>query len=577
MFSVPLLQRPYAWECDEWDNFWIDILDCINSNSIQGQLMHNSNFNELKFQDNHFMGLFIFVQDGVTKKVFDGQQRISTILIFLSIIRQLLNQSNEEFAKELSKTIFRNYLCFTDDEAKKTGDRLEMGFFDKNFFSSFILSEETDLEKIKTDMNSFSASRKIKSYEKIRDCFFYLLGKVSDHIEGKSDIEKVKLLKILYYTLKDGLDFVQITIDSEEKAAVVFETVNSRAEPLSEADLIKVYVLEGLGPDDIEDNFEKWNKIIENVSEVRIVDYIKDNFISRHPLQPDDSVKHGLYKIVKKRVTSSLLQSYFDSLYNESFHYSEILFPNEINNDPNDELKRIYSDIATLKIQRINPLILAGLSVYTELSDKFSFLKLVESFVFRYKIIVNHSPDQLLKIVNYLSVKVRNSADYTLDNLKSEMLEDRHKINDSKIDLYLTGFGKNAKKPLIRFILSKIENEIRRSKGCVPIIYGRRLSIEHILPENVRTEDLSKFGVTREDHEELYWRLGNLLLVKIKTNNTLEQKIISEKLEILQRVTDFEMVKEFYNHNNAKTSWGKTEIMSGQHHVNSLMKAIWPL
>jgi len=233
-FSVPLLQRPYAWECDEWDNFWIDILDSINNNNIQGQLMHNENFNDLEFSDNHFMGLLIFVQEADTKKVFDGQQRISTILILLSIIRQLLNQSSEESARELSKTIFRNYLCFTDDEARKTGNRLEMGFFDKDFFSSYILSEETALETIKTDIKSFSASRKIKSYEKIRDCFFYLLEKVSDHIDGKSDVEKVKLLKIIYYTLKDGLDFVPITIDSEEKAAIVFETVNSRAEPLSE-------------------------------------------------------------------------------------------------------------------------------------------------------------------------------------------------------------------------------------------------------------------------------------------------------------------------------------------------------
>jgi len=300
-----------------------------------------------------------------------------------------------------------------------------------------------------------------------------------------------------------------------------------------EADLIKVYVLEGLGIEDIEDNFEKWNKIIENVSEDRIVDYIKDNFISRYPLQPDDSIKHELYKVVKNRVSASILQSYFDLLYSESFHYSEILFPNEINNDPSDELKRVYSDIATLKIQRINPLILAGLSVYTEPSDKLTFLKLVESFVFRYKIIVNHSPDQLLKIVNSLSVKVRNTTDYSVDNLKSELLEDCHKINDSVINSYLTGFGKNAKKPLIRFILTKIENEIRRSKGCVPIMYGRRLSIEHILPENVNTADLSRLCVTHEDHEELYWRLGNLLLVKKSTNNDLGQKSISDKLAIL--------------------------------------------
>ena len=79
---IPLYQRPYSWEKQNWDTLWQDILACYADG---GKL------------DTHFMGAIVSlavttIPIGVNKHlIIDGQQRLTTISLLLCAIRHFLD------------------------------------------------------------------------------------------------------------------------------------------------------------------------------------------------------------------------------------------------------------------------------------------------------------------------------------------------------------------------------------------------------------------------------------------------------------------------------------------------------
>lgn len=86
-FKIPRFQRPYSWEKDEVENFWED----ITKNK----------------DENYFIGSMVVFQS--VKPYFgivDGQQRLTTITIILSVIRDsFIKLEQENLAKGIHKYI----------------------------------------------------------------------------------------------------------------------------------------------------------------------------------------------------------------------------------------------------------------------------------------------------------------------------------------------------------------------------------------------------------------------------------------------------------------------------------------
>src|SRR2546430_9357852 len=81
-YVIPLFQRPYSWEKKEWNELWDDLLEVYDSvNSKE-----------------HFIGSIVTIPfeptpAGVSKfTLIDGQQRLTTVLILLSAIRELASE-----------------------------------------------------------------------------------------------------------------------------------------------------------------------------------------------------------------------------------------------------------------------------------------------------------------------------------------------------------------------------------------------------------------------------------------------------------------------------------------------------
>lgn len=78
-YVVPLFQRPYSWEKKEWDVLWEDLVWLCQNEEPKG----------------HFIGSIatiptVSVSEGVSKfLLIDGQQRLATIFILLTLLRDV--------------------------------------------------------------------------------------------------------------------------------------------------------------------------------------------------------------------------------------------------------------------------------------------------------------------------------------------------------------------------------------------------------------------------------------------------------------------------------------------------------
>ena len=97
-YVVPLFQRPYSWKKSEWQALWNDLVELCKADNPRP----------------HFMGSIVTmptmsVPEGVNKYLLiDGQQRLTTVFILLSALRDTAKQSEEELAAEIDNTILVN-------------------------------------------------------------------------------------------------------------------------------------------------------------------------------------------------------------------------------------------------------------------------------------------------------------------------------------------------------------------------------------------------------------------------------------------------------------------------------------
>jgi uncharacterized protein with ParB-like and HNH nuclease domain len=94
-YVIPLFQRTYSWTNGEWDILWRDLVDLCEAENPR----------------THFIGSMvnmptISVPEGVSKYLLiDGQQRLTTIFVILTLLRDKAKESqNEEFANEINNT-----------------------------------------------------------------------------------------------------------------------------------------------------------------------------------------------------------------------------------------------------------------------------------------------------------------------------------------------------------------------------------------------------------------------------------------------------------------------------------------
>nr|WP_276588535.1 DUF262 domain-containing protein [Enterobacter roggenkampii] len=535
--TIPRFQRPYSWEKDEVENFWED----ITKNN----------------DENYFIGSMVVFQS--VKPYFgivDGQQRLTTITIILSVIRDaFLTLKQDNLARGIHKYIEKANVDNEDEFIlnSETSFPFLQGViqsYKKNIIKDEIGVEESNLQNaynlIKNKLTALIPQ--ITSYDNKQ---IELFNDVKD-----SPIQKLKDIRDKILALK--LVFIQL--DNEDDAYLIFETLNARGRDLKTSDLVKNLFLKKLRSNNSRFDAAKisWNNLVskfDNDSGEQTLDnYLLHYWLSEHKYITDKK----LFPEIKSTLgdDNQKAENLLNTIIKTADYYKQITYPNSVEWSKQElKIKTIFESLNLFKVKQQSSMTLALTRAWRE--DKItlkvlkSSLEKIEYFHFVFNAITSQRSSGVIA-TTYSEHAINLTAAISHDQIQS-ILNSLFKSLDSKLpsfDEFYVNFAelnylsnKTRNKNIIKYILSK---QLGDAISCLNINH-HLLTIEHYIPEsNIKS------GVPGD----IIGSIGNLLLIDETTNNNiLKNSAIAEKYSILNK-SGYPLTQTYI----MSPLWGEQEI-----------------
>ncbi len=507
-FVIPVYQRNYDWRREHCEQLIDDLLNVIKEE-----------------QDAYFMGSIVSIPSdghGTEQVIIDGQQRITTISIFLLAMRNLLEKDAiTADDKNLSKKIDDHYL-----KDKYTGD-----------------VDRIRLKPVKDDDKAFQKLFKNSSDEFIDDSNITNNYKFFESriIEIVKDTNHKISVDDLFDAFKK-LMIVDIKLDREkDKPQLVFESLNSTGKKLEEGDLIRNFILMNKKPAEQENLYEDYWHPIEKNTQHNVSDFIRD-YLTHHNSKPPrkDRVYRAFRKFIQEEQQGSgfQLENFLGRLRQFSEYYGQIRF----SDIPEPAVKEAMTRINDVDIGVSYPYLLDLFHAWQSekrVTDEemTEALTLIESFAFRRRI-CEVPTNMLNKIFATLGKNIRQNIkedDNYLEVLKYHLTQKSGNSRFPQDDEF--------KKHLIERDIYNLKDKNRRhlfeglehfeNKERINIKDEEDLSVEHIMPQTLRPEWRKALGENfAEIHEKYLHTLGNLTMTGYNSkysNNPFTEKRDMEK------------------------------------------------
>lgn len=477
-FVIPIYQRTYSWGERECRQLWDDIMRTGRNDIVSA----------------HFVGSIVYVEKGLYSVssqspllVIDGQQRLTTITLLIEALARSLGES--EPLEGFSAKKLRNYYLLNPLEDGERKYKLLLSQTDKD--SLIALLEQRARPK--------DYSLRIEANF---DFFKRWVG------EAKSEI--VALCKGLA-----KLVIVDISLNrDQDNPQLIFESLNSTGRELSQADLIRNFILMGLEPQLQSSLYEEhWRPMEVDFGQEAYTTHF-DSFM-RHYL----TVKTGeipnvrqVYEAFKQYARSTKvkgIESLVADIHTFAGHYCAMALGTE--KDP--LLKVAFHDLRELKVDVAYPFLL---ELYHDFASELltrdelhKVVRLVESYVFR-RAVCGIPTNSLNKTFATFTKTLKK--DRYLESVQAYFIllpSYRRFPNDEEFkrelvirDLY--NFRSRS------YWLRRLENFGRKERVSVD-----EYTIEHILPQNevLSTKWRTDLGSEWEHIQKTYLHtLGNLTL-----------------------------------------------------------------
>lgn len=511
-YNIPRFQRPFSWEKTQVEDFWSDT---ITDNSAD-----------------YFIGSMVVYEEDRTKKTFgivDGQQRLTTITLTLCALRNAFE--NQGF----------------HDQALGVHNLIERKNIDNK--PEYVLQPETSYPYFQEHIQKFGnpvIEEKVGEEERLLKAAFDLIsGNIEDSVSSinsdpslNEDTKKEDIIKKLTLIREKilGLKVIYITLDNEDDAYVIFETMNTRGKDLTIADLLKSHLLKPMKPQNAKVDIYKgnWNNIVSTIekSNVELDEFLYHHWLSKYERYVPAK---KLFKSIKKEiVTPEKSKLYFDELYQDSKTYCSILSPSSISWGKNElGIRSSLEALVLFRVKQQVPMLLSVMREYRagNLKQKHTqgILEAIENFHFIFSAITSQrSSGGISGMYASHAIKLVNSESFdekisTLTSLKGELkrrLPSYQEFEANFIEISHTDEADKQKK-LVQYILSKVDAYYAHG---LPIDYAQ-MTIEHLSPQNPKG---------RTPHQNI-GQLGNLILMKADLNSELDNKSFSEKRALLEK------------------------------------------
>lgn len=475
-FIIPIYQRTYSWLLPQCNQLFNDILKISSSESMQG----------------HFIGSVVYFQESIHTVsdvpkllVIDGQQRLTTVTLIIIALAEFIKDNNIEIDTTFTK--LQNYYLLNAEEDSELRYKLLLTKRDKDTLINLIKGIEPAEEH---------SLRLVENYK-----FF------------KSKISKDNVIDVYNGILR--LFIVDVALEKDkDNPQLIFESMNSTGLDLSQADLIRNYILMG---QDIKIQTELYEKYWFPMEQSYGNEYTaKFNWFVRDYL----SVKTGViptigkvYENFKTYVQSEKSPNTITEIVQDIFKYSGYYVSMVLRKERDIELRKLFSNILKLKVDVSYPFLLPVYNDYTDgkvtIEEFKEIIKLVENYVFR-RAICGIPTNSLNKTFATLYKSIYKNQ--YLESLKAafQLMENYKRFpNDTEFEREIT--SKDVYNFRSRnYLLHSLENFNRKE-----IVNTDNYTIEHIMPQNPKlsVKWQSMLGNNWQEVQKTYLHtLGNLTL-----------------------------------------------------------------
>ncbi|QPJ86004.1 DUF262 domain-containing protein [Sarcina sp. JB2] len=556
LFDIPDYQRAYSWNKDNLKQLIDDIMDSIGLNKE-----NNNGFEEY---EPYFIGSIVlcskeYKDDGSgLYDVIDGQQRLTSIIILIATIRDLTK--NEAYKNILSSLIYQkpNELM-----GIKESIRVRVRGKEAEFFKKYVLTDGgTDLvNEIDEKEISEAKQNMLNAIKTFKEVFIDENGEV---LESKLDeFTKYFLQKVVV---------VVITTDSFTSAFRLFNVINARGLPLTNADLLKSENLRVISEDKRNIYTDMWENIEQELGKDKLEQII--GFM--RTMKQNRKATATVYEEFSKKIFVSEpdyiginfvehLKEIKD-LYNKYINEGNIELSSKENSIYYQNLVRIMRDFIPYDEWMVA--LIKFIEKFKNDEDILEFLKVLEKRIVIDWVNGNSFADRLARVYKILEVIDSSSSleeikksNVFISDLERTTAYFRNSLDD--IEFYSKGRMLVPKYILIRLDMEKRNGEI--------LDYTNKIMLEHILPRNAKDAYWTT-NFTVDERKNWCNKLGNLVIINGTKNTKLNNKAFAEKVEqYLSKKSDFEITKEVL----ALNDWKIESVAGRQESLTNRALNLW--
>ncbi|MBM2624293.1 DUF262 and DUF1524 domain-containing protein [Helicobacter pylori] len=482
-FVIPIYQRVYSWEKEQCKQLWDDTIKIGGDDKMDG----------------HFIGSIVFVHDGIYSTshnellIIDGQQRLTTITLLLTALRDHWSDKRKE--------IEDHYLINSDEKGDKKF-RLILSESDKDTLLSLI-----DKDKRKPSEPSSKIVENFKLFEEW----------VSNTDELETIFKGLEKLMIVGIALEKGKDDPQL----------IFESMNSKGMELTQTDLIRNYIVMETEIEKQEGFYNKYWRAMEE--EFKQNEKWFDRFV-RHYLTiktreiPNINKVYVALKDYRQKEGIGI-EDLLKDLQKYCRYFCQIKFKKEANKD----LNKALSFLVDLEMDVVYPLLLELYSDYSDgVLSKDDFrrsIALIESYICR-RAVCGLGTNSLNKVFPFFTKHIQKDEYFKSLKVHFGYLTEKQRFpnNDEFKDRLITIDFYHFKKK--EYFFERLENFERKER-----VYTYEYTTEHIMPKTLEEEWEKALGQDYERiHTQYLHTIGNLTLTGY--NSEYSNKSFQEKRDM---------------------------------------------
>ena len=486
-FTIPAYQRPYAWETIQVEDLLTDIIEAMNPKS-----------NAERF---YFLGSIVLVKrHGIPDaRVVDGQQRLTTLTILFSVIRDLTKDAvtqakREEYVKQVAN----------EDEGIQEALRLQLRQQDQAFFEKTIQAQRATDNLPATEGQAGVKARIVQNAATVRR-----------KLEEMGEEKRSGLLRFLL----QNCYLVVVEVPTQTAARRIFTVLNARGMDLSATDILKADLLERAGEDQEEDLSQRWEDVEIALERTKFSDLFTHVRMIFEREKPRSALEDGFPEHVPTfredpiRFVGDVLEPYADAL---------IL-------SQNDKKLRVRFGSKTADLVRslnrldnkdwLPPLLLclrqSNESKRDNVSEIVFQLERLAYYLFMVRADVNARIARYADVLDALEpVEERRTHVGTRERSTGLTLTQRETFDLFKAldgDVYL---ATRVVKPIM------LRLEQASTDGSANYDYPT-ISVEHVCPQNLEEgSQWAEWFSNPEEHRTWLHSLGNLVLLNFRKNSS---------------------------------------------------------